>query len=404
MYTGPPITPSTGPVWTPDNPRIIKPPAGMMWNGTKYVPAPTIKSSATPVGHESLGTWTVADQEQSLAENSYVPPGTSPPATSPPAISTPAFVPSVPNTGGPAANTPLQVFEDVIAPLDLSGIYAILKHYLSIRGLGSLFNDSNGTPSGWLWEQLINGIDTEAELLMALETTVEFRTRFKVIFDLREQALTDQYVYIPSVDEVIAYEKAVSETLRSAGMPAHLYSTTSKLQSYMASQLSASEIEDRVIQVWNTVKGSSADIRDEFSEIIGGDSDAFLAAYILDPESTRVAMEQHIKQSVVGGTATGFGFNLGDSTRDRLADLPMSEAGFSQGFENISQNAPLFNEGMGEVDDLSAEVEGIGMEFEGDSNAITKAEQRLIKRKSLDRAASGGAQSANDGIAGLRGY
>jgi hypothetical protein len=282
--------------------------------------------------------------------------------------------------------------------------YSTLKNYLSIRGLGSLFNDTNGIPSGWLWGQLVNGIDTEAELVQAIETTAEFQTRFGIIFDLRIRAAAGENVFVPTVDELLAYEQSVTRTLQNAGMPTSLYASTSQIHSYMANQLSAAEIEDRVIQVWNTVQSASPDIKAEFASIIGSNSDAYFAAYILDPETTRVAMEQEIQKAVVGGTANSFGVDITDSTRDRLADLPMTEAGFSQGFANISANAEIFNEGMGETDDLTAGVEGVGMEFEGDAAARTKAEQRVIKRKSVDRAATGGAQSKTDGIAGLRGY
>lgn len=286
----------------------------------------------------------------------------------------------------------------------LMAVYNNLKQFLSIRGLGSLFNNTGGVPSGWLWDQLVSGVDTEAELTQAIETTSQFQARFGIIFDLRRRAAGGENVYVPTVDEVLAYEQSVTQTLRNAGMPTNLYSSTQQLHSYMANQLSAAEIEDRVTQVWNTVQSASPDIRDEFSSIIGNNSDAYFAAYILDPDNTRVEMERQVKQSVVGGTATGFGIDLGDTTRDRLADLPLSEAGFSQGFANISGNEAIFREGMGETDDLTAEVEGVGMEFEGDAKARTRAEQRVIKRKSIDRAATGGAQSGNDGIAGLGGY
>jgi hypothetical protein len=172
----------------------------------------------------------------------------------------------------------------------------------------------------------------------------------------------------------------------------------------MSNQLSAAEIEDRVIQVWNTVQSASPDIKSEFASIIGNGSDAYFAAYILDPETTRLAMEQQIRKAVVGGTANSFGVDINDGTRDRLAGMPLSESGFSQGFANISANEAIFTETMGEVEDLTAGVEGVGMEFEGDSVARSKAEQRVIKRKSIDRGIDGGAQSKGDGIAGLRGY
>jgi hypothetical protein len=282
--------------------------------------------------------------------------------------------------------------------------YANLKQYLSSRGLGSLFNQTDGVPSGWLWTQLINGVDTESELVQAIETTSEFQSRFGIIFELRKRAAAGENVYVPTVDDVISYEQSVTETLRNAGMPLNLYSSTQQLHSYMSNQLSASEIEDRVIQVWNTVQSASPDIKAEFASIIGNGSDAYFAAYILDPETTRVAMEQQIQKAVVGGTATTFGVDIDNTTRDRLANLPLSEAGFSEGFSNISSNAEIFQESISEVDDLTAGVEGVGMEFEGDAAARTRAEQRVIKRKSIDRAASGGAQTGGDGIAGLRGY
>jgi hypothetical protein len=54
-----------------------------------------IRSSATPVGFESSGNWTVKDQQNSAANNSYQPPTTTTTGTG----ASPSTIPSTRNSG-----------------------------------------------------------------------------------------------------------------------------------------------------------------------------------------------------------------------------------------------------------------------------------------------------------------
>lgn len=280
-------------------------------------------------------------------------------------------------------------------------VFSNLAAYLTARGLSALFTNEGG-PGGWLWDQLVAGIDTESELIQAVEQTQVYRDRFGVILDLRQRRTNGESVYVPSVDEVLEYENRVSDTLRRAGMPSHLYSTPAKIHSYMANQLSVTEIESRVDQVWNTIKSSAPEIRAEFAEILGDGSDEMFAAFLLDPETTSIEMERKVNQAYVGGTANQFNIEIGDTRRDQIADIGLSAASLREGFGNIAANADLFDEGYGEAIDLSAESEGVNVEFYADAESQRLIEQRLARRRALDRASFGGAQTQSEGVTGLR--
>ena len=57
-----------------------------------------------------------------------------------------------------------------------------LASYLTSLGLADLFTiDANGNPGGFLYDQMVNGVETPGELQIALESNDLFKKRYKII-------------------------------------------------------------------------------------------------------------------------------------------------------------------------------------------------------------------------------
>src|SRR5688500_1734759 len=89
--------------------------------------------------------------------------------------------------------------------------FTTMAAYLRQAGLGDLaVVGADGAPSGWLWDQILSGVDTSAELQIALESTAQFQREFGVILEQRARAARGEPTQVMSVDEVVAYRQTAA--------------------------------------------------------------------------------------------------------------------------------------------------------------------------------------------------
>jgi len=98
-------------------------------------------------------------------------------------------------------------------------LFQIIGAYMTQMGLGELFKLTNGTPSGWLWDQITSGVDDQAVIMLNMEQTQPFKTRYGIIGELRDRAAKGEPVHVPTVSEVREYEQTTSEIFRRADAP-----------------------------------------------------------------------------------------------------------------------------------------------------------------------------------------
>jgi len=92
---------------------------------------------------------------------------------------------------------------------------------------------------------------------------------------------------------------------------------------------------------------------------------------------------------------------LARAQAERIAEMPMTEAGIVEGLQQIAAQSPLFTESVGEAVDLTAEETGVAAVFEGSGEARTALERRLTARQAINRATVGGAITTASGVTGL---
>ena len=281
--------------------------------------------------------------------------------------------------------------------------FVSLSSFLTYAGLGQLFTVApDGTPGGWLWDQIVAGIDSPAALAIAIESTPEYQTRFAVITELRTRAAAGEPVQIPTIAQVRQYEDSTARVMRAAGLPAWFYDSYADAQALMSKGLSVTEVEKRLGSAYERVQNSDPAIRDAFERFYGpGMGDGALAAMFLDPAHTQSSLEKASRAAYTAGVGRSRGIEIDKALAERYANLPTTEAGINQDLNDISRLSPLTNEGITEATDLTQgdSIEAVSF---GDADAEAKFRKRALEREANDRSSSGGASLTQRGFVGVQ--
>lgn len=283
-------------------------------------------------------------------------------------------------------------------------LFQQIASYLNDMGLGGLFNvGSDGTPGGWLWDQIVSGIDSEQALNIALEQTSEFKSRYGIISELRDQASKGQAVHVPTVAEVRQYEQQAAALFRNAGLPSWMYDSWQDGQELMRKGMSIAEVEQRLGSAWERVQNADPAVREAFTQFYGYEGDAALAAAFLDPTRTVASLERASRAAYTAGMGKSYGLSIDQQTAERIADQPKTESGIAQ---DLQQTAQIIGSGLTSATisesptDLTNQDVLNAVAF-GDGKSASTMERRQIERKAQQSAVPGGALRTNRGLTGV---
>lgn len=280
--------------------------------------------------------------------------------------------------------------------------WAALATFLSDIGLGALFSiNANGNPEGWLYDRVVEGITSESELLIALQSTPEFRERFSVIIRQQEAAAAGENVYVMSPGQVLEYERVVTSTMVANNLPSYLYDQPEDFANLILSGESAESISNKITQAYDFVDSAPQEVREAFNEFYGTEGDAAFAAYVLDPERTIASIDRAQRTAYAAGYGRRYELEISRDQAEDIADSARGLAGIEEGFREISAMQGVFEESVGEAGDLTAEETGVAQVFAADAEAQTAVERRLAQRQGVNRATVGGALLTQQGVTGL---
>lgn len=278
--------------------------------------------------------------------------------------------------------------------------FAQLSAFLTSIGLGSLFSvDSSGKPSGWLWDQITAGINSEEELVFALEQTPEFRNRFSVIYEMRDMAAQGKLMYVPTYADVLNYEREYVRTMAAAGVPSWFYDSLDDAHNAMKSNLSVGQVADRIERGYSVVQQMPVEVKSAFQELYGGDAENVLLAAALDPEKTLAEIDRSVRAAQISGFGRRAGLQLSSEQALRFANIPLSDTQIQAGIQESARLQPLTQAQMGEANTINAETAiaaGLG------NQAVDQAllENRLLTRRAGQETVGGGAIASQSGITG----
>lgn len=310
------------------------------------------------------------------------------PATMAPATSAPVLPPTT-----PVAQPPAQVIGPVSSPIQQpiitdDAVDRLDRWLVDRYGLSGLRDFSRK----WLEE----GWD-ENEAFLELEETDAFKVRFPAIFERRSKGLPSL-----SPQAYVELERGYASTLQRAGL-IRFFDDKSIMSELIGNDVSVAEFQTRVLEGYRRVALSAPEVRQKFAEYFGVDGDTALAAYFLDGDNLADKLLQQTEAAAVGGQAARFGFSVGQTTAlDLVQSSGVDERRAQQGFASLAQIEPVFQETLGERQDLDAMREGIAATFQTGQPGVRLIEGRVRARTGM-LSGGGGAAASDAGILGFGG-
>ena len=280
--------------------------------------------------------------------------------------------------------------------------FATLAAYLGQLGLGSLFSvATDGTPSGWLYDQMINGNDSEAGILQSLEQTPVFQQRYKVIFDMRDRQAKGENVVVPTVSDVLKYESEYTQTMSQAGVPAWFYDSYTDAHDAIRRNLTTNQIADRITSSYAIVKSLPTEVKDMFQQFYGDSTDGALVAAVLDPEKTLAQLDKATRAAAIAGFGAKQNVAVSKQQAESYAELGRSVSQSQQDIAKVASFKDLTASTFGESGNQLSEDVAFQAGAMGDATANKELEDRLLGRQLRQRDAAGGAFVASAGTTGL---
>jgi hypothetical protein len=255
-----------------------------------------------------------------------------------------------------------------------------------------LFSEFDRYGLGTLVEPLKKFIEeglSPAEFTIRLRETEPYKKRFaanaqRVAKGLR--ALSEA--------EYIGTEDQYQDVMRRYGMPESYYAkgdlgVQSGFEKFLAGDVSAVELEDRIQTAQNRVVNSNPEVAKALKEFYPGISNGDILAYVLDPTNAIEQIKRKVTAAEIGGAAIQSGLQTGVSRAEELRAAGVTKQTAQQGFGTIagglqrgSQLASIYGEDP--YSQAVAETEVFGL---AGSEQARKQRQKIT---GLEKATFGG--------------
>ena len=220
--------------------------------------------------------------------------------------------------------------------------YDLLYLEFSKYGLGSLVEDV---------KQYIQQGLSKSELTLRLRT--ESKT-YQKRFAANEQRVAKG---LTALDEAayIGLEDQYQEIMRNYGLPASYYTkdsigTQEGFQKFIANDVSATELEDRVMTAQNRVLNANPEVLQAIKDFYGDSiTNGDILAYTLNPEKGLADIKRKVTAAEIGGSAVQAGLNLGNTPEQRalyaaraaeLGAAGVTKKQAQEGFQTVAEVAP----------------------------------------------------------------
>ena len=214
---------------------------------------------------------------------------------------------------------------------DRQSAYDLLYSEFSKYGLGSLVEGIKG---------LIQSNISPSEFSIRLQNTDEYKKRFKANQDRIAAGLKAL-----SPAEYIGLEDQYQNIMRNYGLPASYYTkdsmgTQAGFEKFLANDVSASELEDRIATAQQRVLNSNPEVLQALKQFYPDISNADILSYALDPSQALTNIKRKVTAAEIGGAALAQGLQASGGTAESLAGLGITKAQAQQGYTDIAGILP----------------------------------------------------------------
>jgi hypothetical protein len=145
--------------------------------------------------------------------------------------------------------------------------------------------------------------------------------------------------------EYIGTEDQYQDVMRRYGMPESYYTkgelgVQSGFEKFLAGDVSAVELEDRIQTANNRVVNSNPEVAKALKEFYPGISNGDILAYVLDPANAIEQIKRKVTAAEIGGAAIQSGLKTGMTRAEELAAAGITKQQAQQGFQTVAEVAP----------------------------------------------------------------
>ena len=233
-----------------------------------------------------------------------------------------------------------------------------------------------------------NGISGD-EFTLRLRETDAYKKRFSANAERIAKGLTAL-----SEGEYLDKEDKYQAVMRNYDLPASYYAkdslgTQAGFNKLLANDVSAVELEDRLIQAKDRVINANPEVAQALKAYYPGIGDGDILAYVLDPQNALKDIQRKVSAAEIGGAARAQGLMTGVSRAEELAGLGVTKAQAVEGYTNVAAMAPRGSElsaiyGQDAYGQTEAEAEVFN------TSGAAEAAKKRKKLVSLEQASFGG--------------
>jgi len=188
-----------------------------------------------------------------------------------------------------------------------------------------------GTLASKIKELAVDGA-TEATITLGLQSTDEYKTRFKA-----NDARIKAGLQVLQPAEYLNLEDGYRQVLRSYGLTQ--FSTDDYVQQFIANDVSAKELSDRVSIATQRVQNADPAVLNQLQSYYGiGPKDA--VAYILDPNQQITKIQRQVAAAEIGVAAGKQGLQSNVAVSEQLAAQGIDQATAQKGYATIADYLP----------------------------------------------------------------
>jgi len=286
-----------------------------------------------------------------------------------------------------------KVAKDAIAAENIAkrtSAYDLLKNEFAQYGMADLVEDVKSF--------IMAGV-SPSEFTMRLRETTPYKTRFKANEDRVKAGLA-----AISEAEYIGLEDQYQNIMRNYGLPESYYTkgkygTQEGFQKFIASDVSATELEDRIMTAQERVLKSNPEVLASLKAFYPGISNGDILAYTLDPKNALTEIKRKVTAAEIGGAATQAGLKTDLERAQELSAAGITKQQAQQGFQTVAEVAPRGGQlaamyGESPYTQQTAEQEVFGL-----AGSVDAAKQRK-KLVGLERAEFSGQSGMAQGALG----
>lgn len=250
----------------------------------------------------------------------------------------------------------------------------------------------------WAKQLLQQGL-SDAEITQQLYDRPEFQARFPAIELRRQEGLAPI-----SPENYIDYERSVQELFTRYGLPFPTSGNdfNERITQLLVGDVSTRElVEERLEIAYQRVERAPDEVRDAFEDFWGVRGDAALASLFLDPDYALPQLQTMTATARAAGTGRRFDVEVALDRAEAIGRLGLRDTDLASGFQQVADQAPLFDERISETEDLTAEEEGTGAAFGLDATSRRRLARRLRRREASVGGGTTAAVESQEGITGL---